>query len=159
MEHIVRAPAIEVNNDAENREDRQGIVDNGAAGNDDQRGILQEEVKQVEDAEQRMEEPLYMQGKDRLKFKDLDGVYKVADLPLLGILKLPTGSCEAMLLRVARNAGFGYVPINEYVRDRQTILDKTGNNGLFLNSHDPSMEALAYKTTVSVPEIPANNMF
>ena len=95
----------------------------------------------------------------RLTFKDLDGILKVADLPLPGLLKLPTGSCEAVLLRVSRNNGFGYVPINEYIRDRQTILDKSGNNGLFLNSHDPNMEALVYKTTVSVPEMPENNMF
>ena len=64
-----------------------------------------------------------------------------------------------MLLRIARNNGFGYVPINEYIRDRQRILDKSGNNGLFFNSHEPNMEALVYKTTVSVAEIPANNMF
>ena len=98
-------------------------------------------------------------NRNRLTFKDLDGIRKVADLPLPGVLKLPTGSCEAMLLRVSRNNGFGYVPINEYIRDRQTILDKSGNNGLFLNSHDPSMEALVYKTTVSVPEMPENSMF
>ena len=94
-----------------------------------------------------------------LTFKDLDGIRKVADLPLPGLLKLPTGSCEAVLLRVSRNNGFGYVPINEYIRDRQTILDKKGTNGLFLNSHDGNMEALVYKTTVSVPEMPENNMF
>ena len=95
----------------------------------------------------------------RLIFKDLDGIRKVADLPLPGLLKLPTGSCEAVLLRVSRNNGFGYVPINEYIRDRQTILDKSGNNCLFLISHDPNMEALVYKTTVSVPEMPEKNMF
>ena len=72
---------------------------------------------------------------------------------------MPTGSCEALLLRVARNNGFGYVPINEYIRDRQTMLDKFGKNGLFLNSHDLSMEALCYKTTVSAPAMPASNMF
>ena len=97
--------------------------------------------------------------KNGLKLKDLDGVWKVADLPLPGLLKLPTGSCESVLLRVSRNNGFGYVPINEYIRDRQTILDKFGKNGIFLNSHDPNMEALSYKTTVSVPEMPENNMF
>ena len=70
-------------------------------------------------------------GNNRLMFKDLDGKRKLADLPLPGLLQLPTGSCEAMLLRVSRNAGFGYVPINEYIRDRQTILDKGGNNGIF----------------------------
>ena len=68
---------------------------------------------------------------NRLTFKDLDGIRKLADLPLPGLLQLPTGSCEAMLLRVSRNNGFGYVPINEYIRDRQTILDKGGNNGIF----------------------------
>ena len=96
---------------------------------------------------------------NRLTFKDLDGVRKLGDLPLPGLLQLPTGSCEAMLLRVSRNNGFGYVPINEYIRDRQTILDKGGNNGIFLNSHDGDMKALAYKTTVSVPEMPYLNMF
>lgn len=96
---------------------------------------------------------------NRLTFKDLDGIRKLADLPLPGLLQLPTGSCEAMLLRVSRNNGFGYVPINEYIRDRQTILDKGGNNGIFLNSHDGEMKALVYKTTVCVPEMPRLNMF
>ena len=45
------------------------------------------------------------------------------------------------------------VPINEYIRDRQTILDKTGGTGVFLNSHDRGMKSLVYKTTVCVPEI------
>ena len=71
--------------------------------------------------------------RNRLTFKDLDGIRKVADLPLPVLLKFSTGSCEAVLLRVSRNNGFGYVPINEYIRDRQTIWDKCVNNGLFLN--------------------------
>ena len=99
----------------------------------------------------------YVNG--RQFFKDVDGCRKLADLKLPGILQLPTGSCEAVLLRVSRNNGFGYVPINEYIRDRQTILDKTGSNGVFLNSHDPDMKALVYKTTVCVPEIERCNMF
>ena len=45
----------------------------------------------MEDPLERPDDPPFMQGKDRLKFKDLDGVYKVADLPLPGVLKLPTG--------------------------------------------------------------------
>ena len=98
-------------------------------------------------------------GVERLTFKDIDGIRKLADLELPGLLKLPTGSCEAIFLRGARNNGFGYVPINEYIRDRQSILDKNGNNGIFLNSHDDNMEAVVFKTTESVPEIPANNIF
>ena len=70
-------------------------------------------------------------GVERLTFKDIDGIRKLADLELPGLLKLPTGSCEAIFLRGARNNGFGYVPINEYIRDRQSILDKNGNNGIF----------------------------
>merc|ERR1719320_2360134 len=89
-------------------------------------------------------------GVERLTFKDIDGIRKLADLELPGLLQLPTGSCEAIFLRGARNNGFGYVPINEYIRDRQSILDKNGDNGVFLNSHDGDMKAVVFKTTESV---------
>ena len=142
-----------------------GEVDNGnnldlnhgnvVPGNDNIQDANGDVLIRRDDDRQQPEDPgEVVINRNRLTFKDLDGIRKVADLPLPGLLKLPTGSCEAMLLRVSRNNGFGYVPINEYIRDRQTILDKSGNNGLFLNSHDPSMEALVYKTTVSVPELP-----
>ena len=94
-----------------------------------------------------------------MTFKDVDGITKVAYLNLPGLIQLPTGSCEAMLLRASRNNGYGYIAINEYIRDRQTILDKFGTNGIFLNTHDPDMKALVYKTTVSVPEIPTCSIF
>ena len=35
-------------------------------------------------------------GVERLTFKDIDGIRKLADLELPGLLKLPTGSCEAI---------------------------------------------------------------
>ena len=84
-------------------------------------------------------------------FKDIDGKKKVGNLELPGLLELPTGSCDALILRAAHNSGFGYVPINEYIRDRQSILDKHNANGIFLSSHDASMKALLYKTTQSLP--------
>ena len=71
-------------------------------------------------------------------------------------MERPTGSFDALMLRAAHNSGFGYVPINEYIRDRQSILDKHNANGLFLSSHDASMKALLYKTIQSIPEIPKN---
>ena len=95
----------------------------------------------------------------RIVFKDVDGSKKLADLELPGLLQLPTGSCDAVFLRGARNSGFGYIPINEYIRDRQTILDKNNTTGTFLNSHDPDMKAQVYKTTESVPVIEKNNIF
>ena len=95
----------------------------------------------------------------RIVFKDVDGSRKLGDLDLPGLLQLPTGSCDAVFLRGARNSGFGYIPINEYIRDRQTILDKNNTTGTFLNSHDPDMKAQVHKTTESVPVIEKNNIF
>ena len=43
---------------------------------------------------------------DRLTFKDIDGIRKVADLELPGLLELPTSSCDALMLRAARNNGY-----------------------------------------------------
>ena len=37
--------------------------------------------------------------------------------------------------------------------------DKDNGNGLFLASHDPSMQAKIYKTVESVPEILNNTVF
>ena len=42
------------------------------------------------------------------------------------------------------------------MKDRQTILDKSGSNGLFLASHDATVKAMVYKTTESVSEIRNN---
>ena len=56
---------------------------------------------------------------------------KVGNLELPGLFELPTDSCDALILRAAHNSGFGYVPINEYIRDRQSILEKHNPNGLF----------------------------
>ena len=68
---------------------------------------------------------------DRVIFKDFNGSPPFGDLPLPGLIKLRTGSCDAVFLRPARNYGFGFVPIQEYIRDKQTIVDKTGTNGTF----------------------------
>ena len=51
------------------------------------------------------------------------------------------------------------IPIMEYLKDKQTIIDKNGSNGVFLESHDMTMRAMAYKTTESVPRIRNNTVF
>ena len=50
------------------------------------------------------------------------------------------------------------IPIMEYLKDKQTIIDKNGSNGVFLESHDMTMRAMAYKTTESVPRIRNNTV-
>ena len=92
-------------------------------------------------------------------FKYIDGVERLADMELPFLLDLPNGSSEAVFGTAARNSGCGMVPILEYLKDRQTILDKTGSNGLFLASHDATVKAMVYKTTESVPEIRNNAVF
>ena len=47
----------------------------------------------------------------------------------------------------------------EWCNGRRTVLDKDGGNGLFLRSHDPTMQAKIYKTVESVPEILNNTVF
>ena len=74
-------------------------------------------------------------------------------------MDLPNGSSEAAFLTGGRNSGCGMIPILEYLKDRQTIVDKSGSNGLFLASHDTTMKAMMYKTTESVPEICNNAIF
>ena len=79
------------------------------------------------------------------------------DLPFL--IDLPNGSCAAVFLMASQNRGCGVIPIMEYLKDKQTILDKNGSNGVFLESHDPTMRAMTYKTTESVPRIENNSIF
>ena len=57
------------------------------------------------------------------------------------------------------NMGCGVIPIMEYLKDKQTIIDKNGSNGVFLESHDMTMRAMAYKTTESEPRIRNNTVF
>jgi len=92
-------------------------------------------------------------------FKYVDGIERLVDMELPFLLDLPNGSSEAVFGTAARNSGCGMVPILEYVKDRQTILDKTGGNSLFLASHDATVKAMVYKTTESVPEILNNAVF
>ena len=96
---------------------------------------------------------------ERKRFKYVDGVERLADMQLPFLIDLPNGSCEAVFVTAAKNAASGLVPILEYVRGKQTIVDKYGSNGIFLASHDPTMEPLMYKTTESVPEILNNSVF
>ena len=96
---------------------------------------------------------------DTFIFKDIDGIRKVLDLKLPGLLELFTESCDALVLRASRNSEYDYIPIKEYIRDRQSILAKNKTNGLYLTCHDASMRALLYKTTQSLPEIPHYNIF
>ena len=92
-------------------------------------------------------------------FKYVDGIERLVDMELPFLLDLPNGSPEAVFGTAARYSGCGMVPILEYVKDKQTILDKTGSNGLFLASHDATVKAMVYKTTECVPEILNNAVF
>ena len=96
---------------------------------------------------------------ERKRFKYVDGIQRLADMELPFLVDLPNGSCEAVFATAAKNSACGLVPITEYVRGKQTIVDKFGGNGVFLASHDPTMEALLYKTTESVPEFVNNVVF
>ena len=49
----------------------------------------------------------------RPKFKYIDGVQRLSDLPLPFLVDLPNGSCEGVFLIASRNAGSGLVPILE----------------------------------------------
>ena len=130
----------------------QDVQNEGPQDNDNQhdqlvvdgvqlQAVAQDEFNNNDDVKGEEKEEVFSElVNGRLFFKDVDGCRKLADLELPGLLQLPTGSCEAVLLRVSRNNGFGYVPIDEYIRDRQTVLDKTCGNGIFLNSHDPDMK-------------------
>ena len=49
----------------------------------------------------------------RRKFKYVDGVERLQDMPLPFLVDLPNGSSEAVFLITANNAGCGLVPILE----------------------------------------------
>ena len=97
--------------------------------------------------------------RERNVFKDVEGKERIADMALPFLIDLPNGSCEAVFLTASRNRGCGVIPIMEYLKDKQTIIDKNGSNGVFLESHDMTMRAMAYKTTESVPRIRNNTVF
>ena len=97
--------------------------------------------------------------RERLVFKYLDGKQRLADMDLPFLIDLPNGSCASVFLMASRNRGCGVIPIMEYLKDKQIILDKNGSNGVFLESHDPTMRAMAYKTTESVPRTENNSIF
>ena len=92
-------------------------------------------------------------------FKDVDGVERLANMDLPFLIDLPNGSCEAVFVTGARNRGCGVIPILEYLKDKQTLFDKKGTNGVFLGSHDSTMLSTVFKTTESVPAIQQNSIF
>ena len=47
------------------------------------------------------------------KFKYIDGLQRLSDLPLPFLVDLPNGSSEGVFLTASRNAGCGLVPILE----------------------------------------------
>ena len=96
---------------------------------------------------------------DPIVFKHVDGVVRLANMELPFLIDLPNGSCEAVFLTGARNRGSGVIPILEYLKDKQTLFDKKGTNGVFLGSHDPTMLSTVFKTTESVPTIYDNSIF
>ena len=49
----------------------------------------------------------------RPKFKYIDGVQRLCDLPLPFLVDLPNGSSEGVFLTASRNAGNGLVPVLE----------------------------------------------
>ena len=49
----------------------------------------------------------------RPKFKYIDGVQRLSDLPLPFLVDLPNGSSEGVFLTASRNAGCGLVPVLE----------------------------------------------
>ena len=90
---------------------------------------------------------------DRPRFTDENNRSCIGHLKLPGRIQLPNGSCEAVLMSAS------YIPVLEYVKDKQTIVDKSGGNGMFLASHDSTLKAFVYKAAKSVPAIPQNNVF
>ena len=92
-------------------------------------------------------------------FKHFDGVELIANMNLPFLVDLPNGSCEAVFLTASRNCASGVIQIHEYLKDKQTIVDKLGTNGVFLGSHDTTMKPMVYKTTESVPEMKNNSVF
>ena len=98
-------------------------------------------------------------ARPRSKLEYVDGVERLADMPLPFLIDLPNGSSEAVFIIGSKNASSGMVPILEYCNGRRTVLDKDGGNGIFLNSHDSTMQAKVCKTVESVPEIKNNTAF
>ena len=49
----------------------------------------------------------------RQKFKYVDGIERLGDMPLPFLVDLPNGSCEAVFVIASKNAGCGMVPILE----------------------------------------------
>ena len=92
-------------------------------------------------------------------FKYVDGVVRLVNMELPFLVDLPNGSCEAVFVTGARNRGSGVIPILEYLKDKQTLVDKKGTNGIFLGSHDATMLSTVFKTTESVPTIQENYIF
>ena len=119
----------------------------------------QEELRKAINPQQGEQNHQREQGLKRKRFKYVDGIERLADMELPFLIDLPNGSAEAVFTMAAHNSGTGVIPILEYIQDKQTIVDKTGANGLFLASHDSNVKAMVYKTTESIPEITKNAMF
>ena len=77
----------------------------------------------------------------RHKFKYIDGIERLKDIPLPFLVDLPTGSSEGIFCVAANNSGCGMVPILEWCNGRRAVLDKDGGNGVFLASHDVRIKA------------------
>ena len=52
-------------------------------------------------------------ARPRSKFKYVDGVERLADMPLPFLIDLPNGSSEAVFIIASKNASSGMVPILE----------------------------------------------
>ena len=66
-------------------------------------------------ADNELERSLVPGNEPRPKFKYVDGIQRLADLPLPFLVDLPNGSSEAVFLIASRNAASGLVPILEKV--------------------------------------------
>ena len=62
-------------------------------------------------ADDELERSLLPGNEPRPKFKYVDGIQRLADLPLPFLVDLPNGSSEAVFLIASRNAASGLVPI------------------------------------------------
>ena len=67
--------------------------------------VPQQENENVLDVQPPVEQPA--------KFKYVDGVYRLSNMPLPFLIDLPNGSCEGVFLTASRNAACGVVPILE----------------------------------------------
>ena len=93
-----------------------------------------EELRKVLNPQQDERNEQRQPGVNRKRFKYVDGIERLADMELPFLIDLPNGSAEAVFTMAAYNSGTGVIPILEYIKDKQTIIDKTGANGLFLAS-------------------------